>query len=106
MLTAENARQSANRAFQRHGVYAISVEGVLVGTIADACRNSRRIGDLYARIRLSTVGRVRADGFVLLATFARPHFSVLLPDVSEPTLTRLDACFDPPIANPAAPPQG
>jgi len=30
----------------------------------------------------------------------RPHFTLVLPDLSELTLTRLDRCFDEPIPNP------
>ncbi len=55
-------------------------------------------------MRLSTAGRVRAGGFALLPTFSRPHFSVLLPDLSELTMARLDRCFDAPIPNPGRAP--
>ena len=52
-------------------------------------------------IRLSTFGRVRGAGFALLATFDHPHFTLLLPDLSEITLARIDRCFDDTIPNPA-----
>ncbi|MGH9230663.1 MAG: hypothetical protein ACRD07_18375, partial [Acidimicrobiales bacterium] len=45
-------------------------------------------------MRLSTFGRVRGADFTLLATFDRPHFTLVLADLSELTLTRLDRCFD------------
>lgn len=37
-------------------------------------------------------------------TFDHPHFTVVLPDLSELTLVRLDRAFDAPIPNPAGPP--
>jgi hypothetical protein len=55
-------------------------------------------------VRLSTFGRVRAAGFALLAIFDRPHFTLVLADLSELTLTRLDRCFDDPIPNPGKAP--
>jgi hypothetical protein len=36
-----------------------------------------------------------------LATFDSPHFTVVLPDISELTVARLDRSFDGPIPNPA-----
>jgi hypothetical protein len=53
-----------------------------------------------ARVRLSSAGRLSQAGFALLATLARPHYDVVLPDLSDPMLARLDACFGAPIANP------
>ena len=57
-------------------------------------------------MRLSTVGRVREAGFALLATFDHPHFTLVLADLSELTVARLDRCFDEPIPNPGRPPEG
>lgn len=54
---------------------------------------------------LSTFGRVRASGFALLATFDHPHFTLVLPDLSELTIARLDRCFDDAIPNPGRPPE-
>lgn len=34
-------------------------------------------------------------------TLARPHFDVLLPDLADGTLDRLELAFDQPIRNPA-----
>lgn len=79
----------------------MSVEAVLDGaTVTDTCRDSPRIGERYGQVRLSTAGRVRSAGLALLATFNRPHFDIVLPDLSAPTLERLAACFDAPINNP------
>lgn len=79
----------------------MSVEAVVEGsTVTDTCRDSPRIGERYGKVRLSTAGRLRSAGLVLLATFNRPHFDVVLTDLSEPTLQRLLDCFDDPIDNP------
>jgi hypothetical protein len=40
----------------------------------------------------------------LLATFDGPHFTLLLADLSELTLARLDRCFDDPSPNPGRAP--
>jgi hypothetical protein len=45
-------------------------------------------------------------GFALLATFDHPHFTLVLADLSELTLARLDRCFDDPIPNPGRSTQG
>jgi hypothetical protein len=56
-------------------------------------RRSERLAQ-YRQIRLSTFGRLRAAGFALLATFDRPHFTLVLPDLSEVTVARLERCRD------------
>ncbi len=105
VMAAETIRRSAERTFDAYAVYGISVEGVIDETVLDACRRSERIAT-YRQIRLSTFGRLRNAGFALLATFDNPHFTIVLPDVSELTVARLGGCFDDPIPNPAAPPPG
>jgi hypothetical protein len=97
-LTAENVQRAAVRTFQLYAVYGISVEGVIDTTVQEACRGERIAA--YRQIRLSTFGRVRGAGFALLATFDHPHFTLVLADLSELTIARLERCFDDPIANP------
>ncbi len=84
----------------------MSVEAVLEGTVETTCRTSPRIGDLYGKIRLSTAGRLRGAGFVLLPTFDRPHYDVALPELSDAVIDRLDTCFDAPIPSPGRPGPG
>lgn len=103
VMAPESVRRTARDSFEDYGVYLVSVEAVLDGTVESTCRTSARIGDLYGKIRLSTVGRLRAAGFVLLATFDRPHFDVALPDLGDPVIDRLDRCFDAAIPNPGKP---
>lgn len=94
-------RTAGRRAdFALYAVYGISVEGVIDITVQEACRRDRIAS--YRHVRLSTFGRVRQAGFAFPATFDHPHFTLVLPDLSELTLRRLDRCFDPSIPNPGA----
>ena len=102
-MSADNVHRSAARTFALYAVYGISVEGVIDGTVQEACRSSERIAG-YRQIRLSTFGRLRSAGFALLATFDHPHFTLVLADLSELTVARLGKCFDEPIPNPGRPP--
>lgn len=104
VMSAENVRRAAERSFDLYAVFGISVEGVIDTTVQEACRGERIAG--YRRVRLSTFGRVRTGGFALLATFDHPHFTLVLPDLSELTVARLDRCFDEPIPNPGRAPEG
>ena len=101
VMSADNVTRAAERTFAVYAVYGISVEGVIDTTVQQACRGDRIVS--YRRVRLSTFGRVRGAGFALLATFDLPHFTLLLADLSELTLARLDRCFDEPIPNPGRP---
>jgi hypothetical protein len=101
VMSLDTLRRTASDSFDDFGAYLVSVEAVLGGcSIADTCRTSPRIGQRYGRVRLSSAGRLRSAGLPLLATFASPHFDVVLPDLSDTTLQRLTTCFDEPIDNP------
>lgn len=102
VMSVDNVTRSAERTFAIYAVYGVSVEGVIDSTVQDACRGDRVSS--YRRVRLSTFGRVREAGFALLATFDHPHFTLVLADLSELTMARLDRCFDAPIPNPGRPP--
>jgi hypothetical protein len=99
LMARDTLERATGQSFERFGVFGFSVEAVLDGGVAEACRTSPRLRH-YPQVRLSTVGRIRDGGLILWATFDRPHFTVLLPDLSEVTLARVDRCFDPPIPNP------
>lgn len=101
IMEPDKVQEAAERTFALYAVYGISVEGVIDGTVQDVCR-SDRVRE-YRRVRLSTFGRLRTSGFAALATFDRPHFTVVLPDISELTVARLVSCFDDPIPNPGRP---
>lgn len=101
VMSKDTLRRTAADSFEDFGAHLVSVEAVVEGrSVTDTCRDSPRIGDRYGKVRLSTAGRLRSAGLVLLATFDRPHFDVVLPDVAEHTLERLAGCFDDPIDNP------
>jgi hypothetical protein len=78
----------------------VSVEAAIDQTVLEACRGSERLMP-YRQVRLSTFGRLHSAGFAVLATFDSPHFTIVLPDLSELTVARLDQSFDDPIPNPA-----
>lgn len=101
VMSAQNVARAAGRTFAIYAIYGISVEGVVNTTVQEACRGERVAS--YRRVRLSTFGRVREAGFALLATFDHPHFTLVLADLSELTLARLERCFDAPIPNPGRP---
>jgi hypothetical protein len=102
LMAADNVRRSARRTFDLYGVYGISVEGVIDQSVLETCRSSERVAS-YRQIRLSTFGRLSAAGFTVLATFKRPHFTVVLPDLSDVTVARVTTSFNRPIPNPGLP---
>jgi hypothetical protein len=81
MLIRAHARR-VNRLFVLDGaeVWAISVfvamDDVGIGSAKAILRTKLRS---YAHVYMPTAGQLRQAGFELLATFARPHFSVLMP---------------------------
>jgi hypothetical protein len=91
--------RSATQCFEGYGVHGISVEAAVDERVDSACANSPPLRR-YRHVRLSTVGRLHEAGFAFLPSFEHPHFTVVLPDVSELTLRRLDRTFDPAIPNP------
>jgi hypothetical protein len=105
LIGSTGLAEAAGRTFDVYGVHGISVELAIGVSVLEACRASRRLAR-HPRLRLSTVQRVRSEGFALLATFEHPHFTVVLPDVAEFTLARLERSFDKPIPNPARGAQG
>jgi hypothetical protein len=92
-------RRTARDAFDETGVYSVSVFLVLDEPVAELCRGEPFLAR-YGKVRLSTVARLRGAGFVLLPTLAQPRYDVVLPDIHDETLARLDGCFDPPVVNP------
>lgn len=57
VMAPESVRHTATDTFEDYGLYLVSVEAVLEGTVETTCQTSPRIGDLYGKIRLS-----RAEG--------------------------------------------
>lgn len=81
LLIRSHARR-VNRLFVLDGgeVWAISVfvalDDIGGGSAKTILRTKLRS---YGHVYLPTAGQLRQAGFELLATFARPHFSVLMP---------------------------
>ena len=94
-------RVSAQDAFDDFGVFTISVSLTIDGSVDELCSTDKRISR-YGKVRLSTAGRLRGLGFALLPTLDRPHYDVVLPDLDDETLGRLELGFDPPMPRPGA----
>ena len=99
---AEKLRRHAERIHRAYVLEGASLYGLSVYCTLDELAGRRLAHQLasYRLVRLSTVGRLRTAGFPLLPTFARPHFTVVLPSVEPADLDRLLACFDPASHNP------
>jgi hypothetical protein len=92
-----------NRAFVLDGdpVFGVSVfcalddigPGSLDGLLQD------RLGT-YRWVHTPTIHQLAGAGFQVLATFSRPHFTLLLDDVTDDLLARLEEALGPPVENP------
>jgi hypothetical protein len=91
--------RTASRSFDEIGLWTVSVF-ITDGPVVDLCRSVVEL-ERYGKVRLSNVGRLRVLGFALIPTLSFPHFDVVLPDLDESTLDRLELAFDVPIPNPA-----
>jgi hypothetical protein len=98
-MNSEFVRSSAADSFADFGFFGVSVSLALDVDVDVLCSVDPRISR-YGKVRLSTVGRLRALGFALLPTLARPHYDVVLPDLVDETLGRLELAFDVPILRP------
>lgn len=67
----------------------VSERGILAGKLRS-----------YPSLYRSTVGRLTDAGFVLLPTFARPHFTIVLPALE--AASDLATALGPLLANPYA----
>lgn len=54
----------------------------------------------YRWVHTPTAGQLAEAGFALLATFARPHYTLLLDDVTDEQLGQLESALGPPVENP------
>jgi hypothetical protein len=98
-MNSDHVRRTATDAHDEFGLYTVSVFLVLDSSVEKLCRDLPEL-QRYGKVRLSRVGRLRLLGFALIPTFDRPHFDVVLPDITDTTLDRLELGFDQPIANP------
>ncbi|MDP9441813.1 MAG: hypothetical protein M3P34_06490 [Actinomycetota bacterium] len=99
-MTGGFVRRTATDAHDELGIYAVSVFLALDADVEELCAAEPYLVR-YGKVRLSTVRRLRSGGFPLLPTLDRPHYDVVLPDLDDTTLQRLERCFDPAVPNPA-----
>ena len=98
-LAADTVARSAGRNLEAFGFLGLSVFLAVDQTVERLCADVPELAR-YGQVRRSTVARLHAGGFALLATGDRPHFDIVLPDLAAETLDRLQAAFDPPEPNP------
>ncbi|MGH9188977.1 MAG: hypothetical protein ACRD0Q_02920 [Acidimicrobiales bacterium] len=98
----QHLRRTAMRGFEELGLYLISVFATLDLDLVTLCKTERDL-NRYGQVRTSTFGDLRAAGFALIPTMARPHFDVVLPDLSDEVFHRLNFVFSPPVPNPGRP---
>ncbi|MGH3655180.1 MAG: hypothetical protein ACRDUA_00835 [Micromonosporaceae bacterium] len=98
VLDREDARRAARRARGETGILALSVFAALGQTVDELCRDQDLVR--YRQVRTSTFGRLRRAGFPVLPTFAVPHYDVVLADLDDDTMDRLERCFEAPGPNP------
>jgi hypothetical protein len=96
-LHAERVRRAF--VFDGNEVLGISVYGALddLGPASLDAILGHKLGT-YRWVHLVSAGELRTRGFELLATFERPHFTVLLPDLD--TIDGLVDALGAPEANP------
>lgn len=101
VMAPESVVRTARTSFSRHGFFGMSVFAAIEMTVEElVARTPELRRDRYKQLRRSTVGQLRGAGFALLATLDWPHFDVVLPDLEDGTLARLDACFSQPFPTP------
>ena len=99
-MNSDHVRRTATDAYDEFGLYTVSVFLALDASVEELCQDLPEL-QRYGKVRLSTVGRLRSLAFALIPTFDRPHFDVVVPDLTDATLDRLELGFDRPIANPS-----
>jgi hypothetical protein len=99
-MNGDTVRRTASDTFDEFGIYTVSVFLALDDTVEVLCRDRPEL-ERYGKVRLATAGRLRILGFALVLTLDRPHYAVVLPDLADATLDRLELGFDRPIPNPA-----
>jgi len=104
LLSPESVQRTVERCRREYGFLGLSVFGAVGITVAELVATVPQVGpSRYRQVRLSTFGLVRAAGFAAWPTNRFPHFSIVLPDLDQVTLERLEACFGPPQSSTALP---
>lgn len=98
-MASDYVRHTLRNSFKENRIFAVSVFLALDLPVEQLCRSEPFIARC-AKVRFSTVGRIRSVGFALLPMLARPHYDILLPDDTDRTLEGLEQAFDDPVPNP------
>ncbi len=98
-LALEKMREVCEDSLADSGFYGLSVFAVLDGDVQRLCERVPRLRS-PGTIWVATCHELRRRGFDLLASDARPHFDIVLPDLEPGTIEALVACFTA-IENPA-----
>ena len=89
-------RVDAERTFRRFGEHGVSV--LAAPTDEDFDLLARTVLRRYERLTVTTAGAIRRTGLELRATFRRPHYTVMLPDL-DADVERLAECENEQRAN-------
>src|ERR1700677_568250 len=87
------------------GFFGLSVFAAIDVELGELCRSQEALLR-PKKIRTTTFGDLKSAFFPVLPTFKRPHYSIVLADLEDGTIERLDRCFALPIENPANPDGG
>jgi len=101
-MNSASVRRTATGSRDEYGIFAVSVFVALDVPVEHLCQERSEL-QRYRKVRLSTVDRLRSLGFALIPTLDRPHYDIVLPDLDDITLDRLELGFDLPIINPGRP---
>lgn len=99
VLDRADARRAARRAHGETGILALSVFAALDHGVDQLCRDDPDLSR-YRQIRTTTFGRLRQAGLAVLPTFGRPHYDIVLADIEDNTMDRLERSFGAATPNP------
>ena len=98
-MNSATVRRTATGSHDEYGIFSVSVFVAFDVPVEQLCHERSEL-QRYRKVRLSTVDRLRSLGFALIPTLDRPHYDIVLPDLDDNTLDRLELGFDLPIVNP------
>jgi hypothetical protein len=102
LAATDSIRRTAEVSQATHGFFGVSVFLVFDLTIEDLVRQVPELSpDRYRQLRTTTVGSLRTAGFGLLATGNWPHYDIVLADITNEAIERLQRCLGAPFVNPA-----
>jgi hypothetical protein len=97
-IVGHASRQMELFSYRGEPMVAISADLTVSGWTIERILQDRM--PTRSRYATSEAGVLRASGYELLATFHRPHYSIVLPDPTEDAARRLLASFGSTLENP------